>query len=509
MKERRGSAWPGFRAMALLIGSLAVFLACSVSSVSYLAPGEVNRLPEKTSVIVELRDGCSLTLLQPRLQDGQLSGMVDVKQNGMHVQSRRSVAVQDIQWVKIVARRASFAFIPAAAAAAWLIVGATNAPSPPPSESCPFVYSWDGRQFVFEAEPYGGAICQGLQRSEWCRLDWLRSVDHAYRIRVANELDETQYTDEVKLIVVDHEPGRRIAPDVSGGLHDFGPPLPPVSARDEYGQDIRPLVSANDPLFWESSGDAEVLKRKGSLRHELIFTFPKPVGARRAKLLANVWTSQWGAEIPRQFLTTLGGERAGFFREVNALGPAWQKLMSWFVSEELYLLRIQVKTSQGWSPRGILQGGGPFMANDKAYILDIADIPGDTLELKLSPPVTFWRINRLSIDYSPDSPLKIQELAPRQAVNQEGQDVTSLFQAADREYAISPRTADWTDLYFHAPPRDPNRERSFILKINGYYDIHLADNGASRRELSERFLNERDFTIRYALDAFIRRRGRR
>src|SRR5512141_258986 len=41
-------------------------------------------------------------------------------------------------------------------------------------ESCPFVDSWDGTRYVFEAEPYGGAITRGLERDDYAVLPTLR-----------------------------------------------------------------------------------------------------------------------------------------------------------------------------------------------------------------------------------------------------------------------------------------------------------------------------------------------
>ena len=44
-------------------------------------------------------------------------------------------------------------------------------------QSCPFVYSWDGTRYVFDAEPYGGAISRGLEKDDFSRLEHLRAQD--------------------------------------------------------------------------------------------------------------------------------------------------------------------------------------------------------------------------------------------------------------------------------------------------------------------------------------------
>lgn len=494
MKQRR---WTLSAIVILLI----FLLDCTTKSVRYFAPPEINNLTGAASIIVELNDGSLVTMAQPRIKDGKLIGIA-TKSSAIEM---NVIEISKIKLVKIVKKGAlMFSFIPAAIAAVWLIIGAATAPAPPPSESCPFIYSWDGTQYAFEAEPYGGAICRGLQRSEWCRLDWLRSADHFYRMRIANELDETQCTDEAKLLVVDHQPGLRIAADINGGLHAFGSCQIPLSVRDENGRDISPLLTARDSLFWESDISAKDPDQETDLRNELNFVFPKPQDAKQAKLLVNAWTSLWGAQVPKMFLQALGRDLGGFYQEVNAFGPAWQKIMAWFLNEELYLLRIQVKTATGWQSRGYLQGGGPFMANDKAYVMDISDVPGSTLELRLCPPVTFWRFNYLGIDYSPDLTLQVQEVAPQRAINQDGLDVSQELSASDGNYLILPGAGNWAEVFFAEPPRRENLARSFILKISGYYDIHMAGQGEPQPELVDHFFNEPGFTIRYARRAYLK-----
>jgi len=66
-------------------------------------------------------------------------------------------------------------------------------------ESCPFVYSFDGEKYVFDAEPLGGATTRGLQRSELSKLNVLKEVDGKYKIMVKNEKSGMNSEKELEL----------------------------------------------------------------------------------------------------------------------------------------------------------------------------------------------------------------------------------------------------------------------------------------------------------------------
>ena len=98
-------------------------------------------------------------------------------------------------------------------------------------ESCPFIYSFDGEKYVFDGEPYGGAICPALERTDYCLLENLKPFNNQYLLQLTNEVDETQYTNEFKLWVVDHPKGIRIVPDINGKLFTISNPLVPISQQ--------------------------------------------------------------------------------------------------------------------------------------------------------------------------------------------------------------------------------------------------------------------------------------
>src|ERR1700735_5051910 len=98
-------------------------------------------------------------------------------------------------------------------------------------QSCPFVYSWDGAQYVFDAEPYGGAISRGLEKDDFSQLEHLREQNGLYRLKVTNEVDETQFTNLTELWVVDHAAGTRVAAVAGGNLPTRGGPQAPLVGR--------------------------------------------------------------------------------------------------------------------------------------------------------------------------------------------------------------------------------------------------------------------------------------
>jgi len=99
-------------------------------------------------------------------------------------------------------------------------------------QSCPFVYSWDGEKYAFDAEPYGGAITQGLERDDYSELEHLRPDHGTYRLLMTNEVDETQFTNLMELWVVDTPRDVRVVADESGTLHSIRRLQAPIAAID-------------------------------------------------------------------------------------------------------------------------------------------------------------------------------------------------------------------------------------------------------------------------------------
>jgi tetratricopeptide (TPR) repeat protein len=141
--------------------------------------------------------------------------------------------------------------------------------------SCPFLYAWDGRAFTFATDamwnsalgmPLGimtreGGIASASPRAsqEYLRLPpgLLQPRGGRYELRLTEELWETAYLDEVKLLVADHPESvevylnERFVPAGSSSLrlYQVARPRLPVTATDERGNDLLPALRAQDDVY--------------------------------------------------------------------------------------------------------------------------------------------------------------------------------------------------------------------------------------------------------------------
>lgn len=341
-------------------------------------------------------------------------------------------------------------------------------------ESCPFIYSWDGEKYVFDAEPYGGAITQGLERDDYSELENLKADGERYRLLITNEVNETQYTNFLELWAVDHAPGTRVVVDEWGRLHTLTGPRAPVAARDEAGRDLLPWLQATDRLIWEPEA---VPSPDGDQRHGVVLTFEKPPGAAEAKLVANAATGLWGSHMIRSMLELRGREVGAWYASVDGNPAAVDSLRAWNLREELYGLKVYVQEPDGWALRGALVGGGPFIAEDRVVNLDVSRVPGTELRIRIHPPGGFWALNSFAVEYGEDAPVLVDTIAPASAWDETGRDVLTLLTAIDDRYYAMPRTGDRGFLTFPATPERPGMQRTVFLHSRGHYRLHLSEEG--------------------------------
>jgi len=139
--------------------------------------------------------------------------------------------------------------------------------------SCALAYTWDGKRFRFVTDAMwrsalgmplglmgaGAAFAPAGASQEYLRIpgDALQPLDGRYVLQLTEELWETAYADEVKLIAVDHPDSvdvfvdERFVPPgpVKLRLFQVGRRSSPLSAFDEHGNDVLAALRENDDVY--------------------------------------------------------------------------------------------------------------------------------------------------------------------------------------------------------------------------------------------------------------------
>jgi hypothetical protein len=400
-----------------------------------------------------------------------------------------SIALSDIAFLKSGRSSASPRIIAVSCGAAALAAGilmyalyANASPEVRTSEtnlnggggSCPFIYTKSSNGWFLDAEPYGAAVSRGLQRTEWAKLSHA-AVDsnNTVAIRVRNELDETQFIDELTVAVVDHPDSVSVVADPSGVLHSIGQVQTPIAAQSKPYPCEPARFSRSHNSVWESNLYPRLTNTDSSVCDTLLFTFVKPRHAQSAKLVIKANTTVTGFQMGRELLKLHGALLPQWYRSIDRKGAAYRKLMQWHHSQRLYVMPCNVRTPQGWRERADIYGASPIVPQERAYTIDLSDVPGDTVLIMLTPAIGFWAIDRIGIDFSPETPLKLEMCSPHSSVDT----IARALTATDGRYLVLPVRGDSVDLVYTLPPRDRRMERTLFIKASGYYNYHLRAQG--------------------------------
>jgi cytochrome c-type biogenesis protein CcmH/NrfG len=298
--------------------------------------------------------------------------------------------------------------------------------------SCPFLYTWNGKEFQFVTDFMGGGEMGHLDApgvfntpdpDEYVRIppELLKERNGRYELRVTNELEEAVFFDRLQLVAVAHPQGTEVYPNE--GLAVRGPQFklyttraakPPLAAVDDHGHDVLPRIARMDRDYPD---DFKIHQIRGFAdEHTLTLTLPQ---SNRTRLLLTGWTDYaWSSD-------NLAASQSG---------------------KALSLPALQVKDKQGeW--KTVIENIGIPVGRPQTVIADLTGkFLSDSREVRI---VTNMRIywDQILVDTSAnDSPVRLTRLAPSVA--------DLRWRGFSREYSPTgrePMTYDYTEVSFTSP----------------------------------------------------------
>jgi hypothetical protein len=271
----------------------------------------------------------------------------------------------------------------------------------------------------------------------------------------------------------DHSPQSEIIIDSQGNPYLIQDPIPVSSAYDENNNNLIKFFSACDEVFWQTKMPVTDPTQYPDYRQHLTFTFSKPVNTNKANLIIQAGTTLWGSYMIKQMLEMHGNKIDEWYHKVDSKQPEYYMMMNFLEREELYTLKIYVQEHNTWTVRGTINGGGPFMAEKRIVPLDLSQVLGDSVRIRLNPPLGFWTLDYVAMDYNQTITPELKQLKMLSATDIKGHDISALLISNDSSYYIMPNVGDWFKIEFAATEPVRGMHRSLFLKSNGFYDIHL------------------------------------
>jgi len=340
--------------------------------------------------------------------------------------------------------------------------------------SCPLVYSWNGHEWRLDSGTFGGAVMHALARTDVDNLDFARPQHGTLRLKVANELSETDYLDALSVLAVNHDAGLAVAPDAAGRLHTIGALTPPATARDFRGHDALARVRAPDGWNWESGPGARDTLIAADLRDGLELAFPRPLGAGSGRLVVDGNVTTWAALMMQRFIAAHGRATQAWYDSLDR-DPQGARRLGAALARQAFL-SAAVLVDGRWQPQGLIWDAGPETSKRQVAVLDLRGVVGDTVRVRLESVPSFWLVDRVALDYAPERPIEITELTAESAVGMLGKDVRGLLATVDdRPLRLEP--GESAQLSFGVPDVPAGKARTYLLRTHGWYRIHAPEVG--------------------------------
>ncbi len=332
--------------------------------------------------------------------------------------------------------------------------------------SCPHLYAYDGQDYRLDADLASGALYAGAERDDLDRLESIKAHEGEYRVRLQDDLDETDHIDSLSLLYVDHPAGQELLPTQKGEIVAVHDTVSPQRATDSRGVDVRPLLVAADGRMVTGSMPAS-----GDPRETWTLDFPRPKTA-RALLIVRGHNTPFAEEALGQYLATMG---QGLRPVLEWAHPEPCACFREYIDDEVARLGLplSVEVGQGdvWVSAPALQPVGPAILRSQALAIDLP-AGGERVSIRLGATPLFWEIDQVELAPLREEPSQPSSISPRSAIRDSGEDVTELLAEQDgRRLVLTP--GQKVDVRYTAPALAAGKERTVIASLRGYYAMDI------------------------------------
>ncbi len=329
--------------------------------------------------------------------------------------------------------------------------------------SCPFIYTYNGSDFVFAGEIYSGAVYKPLERHDYLLLPDLVEEDGLYKLKISNQLEEVQHTNLLELMVFDHKINEDVLIDKYGIPHSLSDTRSPVSATNLKGDDVLALIEKEDDLVY--IGDDPM--KNPPLLDGVILTFDIPAETDKVDLVLEAKNSYWLDFVYQNFREMLGASYKAWMKKQEDGDP--EKMENWSLSQNIPL-SLFLNIDGEWVFQDFFHTVGPMAFKKDILSFDVSERGNGPVQIKLEAGSYFWEIGFAELSLNSESEFISKSITIQEAITEAEENVTKMLKEDDDLYYDQPEIGNEATLIFRVPEYK-GEDRTIVLHSKGYYQI--------------------------------------
>ncbi len=330
------------------------------------------------------------------------------------------------------------------------------------NSSCPYVYSFDGKEYKLDAEVFGTSVSKAMEAKTFSILPSLIATDGSARIRVSDERPETHMVNSVQMFAADAGQNAGTALDTENRLWPLPNAFSPVTASDHSGADILDDISVRDKRYWIS--DLAGCSAKTGFRDRVELEFMTASDGKEATLVVDAINTELIFEVYRSIGALLGDATLEFYQALETDTVLQRCVRDWLSDCSL---TVEVHDGTDWKRIGHFMPEANVAPFRRAIRIALPAGASRKLRVRLSTLTDVWRIDAVTLDQSQVEPLPMQELRMTSAIASSNADMRRQLAAVDSSYAVM-LPPDHVDIAFDAAPVAGMRSPVFVVAAQGY-----------------------------------------
>ena len=332
------------------------------------------------------------------------------------------------------------------------------------TSSCPFIYIQDGDVKRFMGEVFSGSVTENMARHDFLPLPGFEPVDGVYELRIANEMEERQYTDLAVLEAVEHPADMEVLMTPEGMPILFASPQLPAEAVTDQGANCEAVMAARDGIAYDFTDECAEKENFSSLS----LAFDKPAGVDQAHVILHVKNTMWSMMMYESFMSMFGGRYDDYVEHQR--NRSGEQKTQW-LKDQGQMLEVQLRRAGQWETVHWVNLPGPFSFRSEVVPLDVSNTDEGPVELRLVAGYHFWELDYAAIDYTEQPGMVKTPLALLSAEDELGQDVASHLLEVDGDYLERLFIGADATLKFQAlPAPESGNVHSVFMHAYGYYE---------------------------------------